>query len=63
VRTTIAYYYDLTEDHALSSDPEGNLVQLCERCARKHRADVQLAQSGDDLCSCELCDETDEEVE
>lgn len=58
---SVAYYYDLSGE--LSSDHEGNLVQLCERCRQRHADDVQLAQAGDDESSCELCDESDDELE
>jgi hypothetical protein len=56
----VAYYYDLTG--ALTSDPEGCLVQLCERCAAVAGDDVQRAANGDEDGGCEACDELDEEL-
>lgn len=53
----INYFYDWSEgEDRLSSDPEGNLVQLCARCADKHWQIVSLAQRGDAESCCELCD-------
>lgn len=53
----VNYFYDWSEGKdRLSSDPEGNLVMLCARCADKHRAIVSLAQRGDAESCCELCD-------
>lgn len=44
------YYYS----DELTTDPEGNLVQLCDRCAQRHRGVAQWAGDGAD--GCELCD-------
>ncbi len=45
------YYSD-----ALTNDPEGCLVVLCERCAKQHEADIDgYAQDGDGNDTCELC--------
>ncbi len=49
---TAHYYYS----DALSSDSEGNLVQLCDAHATQHCAVVQFASQGDSDCKCELCD-------
>lgn len=43
------YYSD-----ALTNDTEGNLVQLCDRCAQLHADQVEWA--GDAAEGCELCD-------
>lgn len=51
----IHYYYDLTADHILTTDSEGNLVQLCESCARMHQNHIALAQTGDADSVCEQC--------
>jgi hypothetical protein len=62
----VNFYYDWTEDAngnpTLSSDDEGNLVQLCKRCAAPHLAsgDIQHAQSGDSDSVCELCEATND---
>jgi hypothetical protein len=48
----VNYYYS----DALTSDTEGNLVQLCRDCAATHRADVQWAARGDEESLCELCE-------
>ena len=53
----IAYYYDLTDDLALTSDPEGTLVMLCASCADDHAGEVEWA--GDEAPGCELCDALD----
>lgn len=44
------YYSD-----ELTSDTEGNLVQLCRACAGKHIDIVEWASRGDEECECELC--------
>jgi hypothetical protein len=49
----VAYYYDLTG--ALTSDVEGCLVQLCERCAAAAGDEVQRAANGDEDGGCEAC--------
>jgi hypothetical protein len=49
----VRYYYDLSGQ--LSADPEGNLVQLCTRCAAAHIAEVQPAARGGEESECELC--------
>jgi hypothetical protein len=51
---TVAYYYDLTG--ALTSDVDGCLVQLCERCAAAAGDEVQRAANGDEDGGCEACD-------
>lgn len=54
---SVNFYYDWTGD--LSSDPEGNLVQLCRDCLKSYLADehdLQPAQSGDYDSECEYCD-------
>ncbi|NTW03150.1 MAG: hypothetical protein HGA19_18035 [Oscillochloris sp.] len=38
-------------------------MQLCARCAAKHAAIVQLAQSGDQDNNCELCREEDDDAD
>jgi hypothetical protein len=59
----VNFYYDWTADAngkpTLSSDTEGNLVQLCKRCAAPHLADgnVDLASQGDYGSICELCEQ------
>jgi hypothetical protein len=53
----VRYYYDLSGQ--LSDDPEGNLVQLCTRCAAQHIAEVQPAAAGEEGAVCELCDGAD----
>jgi hypothetical protein len=55
----VRYFYDLTPDRSLTSDPEGTLVQLCDRCADRHWRVVAWAGDSDDL-TCELCDEAQE---
>lgn len=50
------YYSD-----ELTSDTEGNLVQLCDRCARQNAGAVEWA--GDGAECCELCDGEDDEGE
>ena len=37
------WYYDLTEDHRHSGDPESLLVWLCDNCADCLAAEVQSA--------------------
>ena len=37
------WYYDLTDDHRHSGDPESLLVWLCDDCANRLAAEVQLA--------------------
>lgn len=49
---TARFYYD--DSGELTSDDEGNLVQLCERHARQHAAVVEWA--GDGAECCELCE-------
>ena len=45
------YYSD-----ALTSDPEGCTVVLCEACAKQHEAELDgYAQDGDGNDTCELC--------
>ena len=46
---THAWYYDLTEDHRYSGDPESLLVWLCDDCANRLAAEVQVAGS-DGFC-------------
>lgn len=53
------FYYD--DGGELTSDDEGCLVQLCERCARRHAADVRWA--GDGAECCEVCGGAEEEAE
>lgn len=48
----VNYYYSLNNP-APESDDE--LLVLCRDCARKHAADVQWAQRGDDENECEFC--------
>jgi hypothetical protein len=54
---TVHSYYDWTEPKQHSADDEGNLVQLCDRCARPllNTGDIALAQNGDEYSSCERC--------
>ncbi|HEU5088136.1 MAG TPA: hypothetical protein VFT99_11850 [Roseiflexaceae bacterium] len=41
---------------ALTNDPEGCLVVLCEACANQHEAEIDgYAQDGDGNDTCELC--------
>ena len=49
----VNFYYDDSGD--LTSDTEGNLVQLCRSCARLHADAVQWASRGHDQSECELC--------
>jgi hypothetical protein len=37
------WYYDLTDDHELSQDPESLLVWLCDQCAKELDEKVQFA--------------------
>jgi hypothetical protein len=46
---THKWYYDLTEDHRHSRDPESLLVWLCDDCANRLAAEVQFASS-DGFC-------------
>lgn len=46
------FYYD--DSGELSSDPEGNLVQLCDGCALAHEDVIEWA--GDGAEGCELCE-------
>lgn len=50
-------YYDLTEGREFTSDTEGCLVDLCDRCARKAGDKVQPAALAEDGATCELCEE------
>jgi hypothetical protein len=53
-------YYDLTwtpEDGGkYTTDTEGQLVQLCSRCAAQADAEVAWAADGDELSVCEACE-------
>lgn len=49
----IRWWYDRTPDRSLTSDPEGELVALCDRCAAGQR--VAWAADDADLSACELC--------
>jgi hypothetical protein len=49
---THAWYYDLTEDHRHSGDPESLLVWLCDDCAAKLEAEGLVRFAGTDA----LCD-------
>jgi len=42
------WYYDLTDGHELSQDPESLLVWLCDRCAKELDEEVQFAGSDGD---------------
>jgi hypothetical protein len=46
---THAWYYDLTDDHRLSQDPESLLIWLCDDCASRLAAEAQFAGT-DALC-------------
>lgn len=48
----VNYYYS----DELTNDTEGNLVQLCRKCADKNRNVIEYAQRGDEESECELCD-------
>lgn len=58
----IATYYDLTWTPETggqhTSDTEGQLVQLCRRCAGAAGRDVAWAADGDELSQCEGCGAT-----
>jgi hypothetical protein len=58
----IAFYYDLTwapeRGGTYTNDAEGQLVQLCRRCARAAGHEVAWAGAGDELSQCEGCDAT-----
>lgn len=60
----ISYYYDLTwtpeNGGAHTNDTEGQLVQLCPRCAAQAGGEVAWAGAGDELSVCEKCDATAE---
>jgi hypothetical protein len=48
----VNFYY--SDD--LTSDTEGNLVQLCRECAKTNRDKATWASRGDDQSICELCE-------
>lgn len=47
----VSYYYS----DELTSDTEGNLVQLCRACADRNHAAVEWAGAGHEQAECELC--------
>lgn len=53
---TVNYYYDNTEERKHTDDDEGNLVQLCGKCAHELRHEVSFAQDGDEYNICEKCE-------
>jgi hypothetical protein len=51
-----AWYYDQTPDKKYSDDPEGNLVWVCDRCARDLRLEVEFAGTDVDKdAPCDIC--------
>lgn len=50
-----SYYSD-----ELTSDTEGNLIQLCRSCAAANRAVIQWAARGHAQAECELCPATND---
>lgn len=50
----VNYYYS----DELTSDTEGNLVQLCYGCAAANPDNIEWAQRGDEDSECEECDAT-----
>ena len=58
------WYYDLTEDHRLSGDPESRMIWLCDECAAKLAGKVQFAKTGTLRgVSCWGCDKPVEHTE
>lgn len=52
---SVNFFYDCSAEHDLSCDPEGDLVVMCERCAKRYESSVEYAQDGDGNDTCELC--------
>lgn len=51
----VLHYYDWTDDHLLSNDPEGNLVDLCDNCAQEYGDEVSVASDEVLDTWCEIC--------